>query len=60
MVLFRLTNAPTYFMNTINKVFMENLDNFVLLWIYDILVYSAIIEEHEQHLRVVLEKFRQN
>lgn len=60
MVIFRLTNAPTYFMNMINKVFMENLDKFVVLCIDDILVYSATIEEHEQHLRVVLEKFRQN
>ena len=57
---FGLTNAPAYFMNMMNKVFMEELDKFVVVFIDDILVYSATIEEHEQHLRVVLEKLRQN
>ena len=55
---FGLTNAPTYFMNMMNKVFMEELDKFILVFIDDILVYSATTEEHEQHLRVVLEKLR--
>ncbi|XP_066333826.1 uncharacterized mitochondrial protein AtMg00860-like [Miscanthus floridulus] len=36
------------------------LDKFVVVFIDDILVYSATAEEHEQHLRVVLEKLRQN
>ena len=57
---FGLTNAPTYFMNMMNKVFMEELDKFIVVFIEDILVYSATVEEHEQHLRVVLEKLRQN
>ena len=60
IVSFGLTNAPTYFMNMRNKVFMEELDKFVVVFIDNILVYSAIAEEHEQHLRVVLEKLRQN
>ena len=60
IVSFGLTNAPTYFMNMMNKVFMEELDKFVVVFIDDILVYSATTEEHEQHLRVVLEKLRQN
>jgi hypothetical protein len=51
---FRLTNAPAYFMNLMNKVFMEELDKFVVVFIDDILVYSKSVEEHEQHLRVVL------
>jgi hypothetical protein len=51
---FGLTNAPTYFMNLMNKVFMEELDKFVVVFIDDILVYSKSVEEHEQHLRVVL------
>ena len=55
-VSFGLTNALAYFMNMMNKVFMEHLDKFVVVFIDDILVYSATIEEHEQHLKVVLEK----
>ena len=39
---------------------MEELDNFMVVFINDILVYLATTEEHEQHLRVVLEKLRQN
>jgi hypothetical protein len=53
---FRLTNAPAYFMYLINKVFMEYLDEFVMVFIDDILVYSKTEEEHEEHLRLVLEK----
>jgi hypothetical protein len=37
---FGLTNAPAYFMNLMNKVFMEELDRFVIVFIVDILVYS--------------------
>jgi hypothetical protein len=55
---FGLTNTPAYFMNLMNKVFMEELDKFVVVFIDDILVYSKSVEEHEQHLRVVLGKLR--
>jgi hypothetical protein len=41
-------------MNLMNKVFMEELDKFVVVFIDDILVYSNSVEGHEQHLRVVL------
>jgi hypothetical protein len=57
---FRLTNAPTHFMYLMNKVFMEYLDGFVVVFIDDILVYSKIEEEHEEHLRLVLKKLRAN
>ena len=58
VVSFGLTNAPAYFMNMMNKVFMEELDKFVMVFIDDILIYSEIAEEHEKHLRIVLEKLR--
>ena len=55
---FGLTNAPAYFMNLVNKVFMDELDKFVVVFIDDILIYSKSIQEHEQYLQVVLEKLR--
>jgi hypothetical protein len=48
MMSFELTNAPTYFMYIMNKVFMEYLDKFVVVFIDDILVYSRREEEHER------------
>jgi hypothetical protein len=53
---FGLTNAPTYFMYLMNKVFMEYLNKFVMVFIDNILVYSRSEEEHEDHLRLVLQK----
>jgi hypothetical protein len=53
-----LTNAPTFFMNLINKVFMEELDKFVIVFIDDILIYSKSRKEHEQHLWIVLRRLR--
>jgi hypothetical protein len=60
VVSFGLTNAPAYFMNMMNKVFMDELDKFVVVFIDDILIYSETTKEHEKHLRTVLEKLRQN
>jgi hypothetical protein len=56
---FGLTNAPTYFMYLMNKVFMEYLDKFVVVFIDDILIFS-IYEEHDKHLCLVLQKLREN
>jgi hypothetical protein len=42
MMSFRLTNAPAYFMYLMNKVFMEYLDKFLVVFIDDILVYSEV------------------
>jgi hypothetical protein len=53
---FGLTNASIYFMYLMNKVFMEYLDKFVVVFIDDILVYSRSEEEHEEHLRLALQK----
>jgi hypothetical protein len=55
---FGLANAHAYFMNLMNKVFMEELDKFVVIFIDDILIYSQSVEEHGQHLRIVLGKIR--
>jgi hypothetical protein len=53
---FGLTNAPVHFMYLMNKVFMEYLDKFVMVFIDDIFVYSRSEEEHEEHLRLALQK----
>jgi hypothetical protein len=53
---FGLTNAPAYFMYLMNSVFMDYLDKFVVVFIDDILVYSQNEQEHEEHLRKVLQR----
>jgi hypothetical protein len=57
---FGLTNARAYFMYLMNKVFMEYLDRFIIVFIDNILVFSRTMEEHKEHLRLVLEKLRSN
>jgi hypothetical protein len=47
-------------MNLMNKVFMEYLDRFVVVFIDDILIYSQSDNDHEEHLRLVLQKLRDN
>ena len=53
---FGLTNAPAYFIYLMNKVFMEFLNKFVVVFIDDILVFSNTKDEHAEHLRLVLQK----
>ena len=55
---FGLTNAPADFMNLMNKIFMEEIDKFIVVFIDDIVIYFRSEEEHEQHLRVVLDRLR--
>jgi hypothetical protein len=53
---FGLTKAPTYLMDLMNKVSMEYLYKFIVVFIDGILVYSKSEEEHEEHLSLVLQK----
>jgi hypothetical protein len=50
---FGLIEVPTYFMDLIDKVFMEYLGKFIIVFIEGIMVYSKSKEEHEEHLRLV-------
>ena len=52
---FGLTNAPAAFMGLMNRVFNAYLDKCVVVFIDDILVYSKSQEEHQEHLRIVLQ-----
>ena len=56
---FGLTNAPAAFMDLMNRVFRPYLDQFVVVFIDDILVYSRDEPEHEQHLKIVLRTLRE-
>ena len=55
---FGLTNAPVAFMDLMNRVFKQNLDLFVIVFIDDILIYSRSEEEYASHLRVVLQTLK--
>ena len=55
---FRLTNAPTAFMDLMHRVFHPYLDRFVVVFMDDILIYSETEEDHEDHLRVLLQTLR--
>nr|KYP65926.1 Retrovirus-related Pol polyprotein from transposon 17.6 [Cajanus cajan] len=52
---FGVTNAPTAFMDYMNRIFRPFLDKFVVVFIDDILIYSRTPEEHGEHLKLVLE-----
>ena len=52
---FGLINAPTILLYYINRIFRPYLDQFVVVFIDYILIYSKTREEHEQHLRIVLQ-----
>lgn len=60
VVPFSLTNAPAIFISLMNGVLKKYLDQFVQVFLDDILIYSKNEKEHEKHLRVVLTCLREN
>ncbi len=57
---FGLYNAPSTFTMSMNFIFHEKLNDFVIIYIDDILVYSKSIEKHVMHLEFVLQKFKED
>ncbi len=57
---FGLTNAPATFCTLKNDIFWEWLDDFVVVYIDDILIYGGSLEEHAEHLRKVFQRLREN
>ena len=57
---FRLTNAPAASTDLMNRVFRLYMNQFIVVFIDDILVYSKSMEEHVYHLRTVLQTLREN
>lgn len=57
---FGLSNGPAYFQRFINSIFADCLDKFIIAFIDDILIYSENEEDHEEHVRIVLDRLRKN
>ena len=58
MVPFEVSNAPTQFMNLMNDVLANYLDDFVMVFLDDILIYFKTLEDHVVHLRKALQKLK--
>jgi hypothetical protein len=56
---FGLANVPAILMDLMNRVFHDFLDQFVVVFIDDIIIYSKSMEEHEDHLRHVLQRLKE-
>ena len=57
---FGLVNAPAAFMDHMHRVFQPYLDLFVVVFMGDMLIYSKFEEDHEGHLRIVLQTLREH
>jgi hypothetical protein len=60
VLLFGLTNSPGLFMSLMNGMFHEYLDEFFQVFIDDILIFSWMIEEHDEHFLLVLQCLWEN
>ena len=60
MIPFGLTNPYVTFMDLMHKVFQSYLDPFVVVFVDDILIYSLLEEEHEDHLRIGFQVLREH
>jgi hypothetical protein len=60
VVPFGFSNSPTVFMCVVNGIFRNYLDNFVIVFLDDILIYSKSKEYHEKHLRMGLQVLREH
>ena len=56
---FGLCNAPSTFQRLMNKVFAVEINQFILVYLDDILVFSKSVEEHWEHLKIALERLRE-
>ena len=56
---FSLTNAPTAFQRFMFHILLDYLNDFIIVYLDDILVYSETVEEHEEHIRKVLQKLQE-
>ena len=56
---FGLTNVPAVFQRMMNDIFWEHLDDFIVIYLDDILIFSKNEKEHEKHVCLVLEKLRE-
>lgn len=57
---FGLTNAPAVFMHLMNRIFKPYLDQFIIVFIDDILIYSSTRDDHGEHLRITLQMLREH
>jgi len=57
---FGFINAPSTFCTLMNDIFQEWFDDFIVVYIDDILIYSDSMEEHVEHLRKVFQKLKEN
>ena len=57
---FGLTNVPAAFMDLVNRIFHSYLDQFVVVFADDILIYSPSLESYEEYLRIVLQLLREH